>query len=96
MARGMAEISRRRAAFREGQPMLVLAKKRELEEYCYYVAGTVGEMLTSGVCVVLAWSANPNWPADEQGGLLRPRAPAHEHPEGRLRRCLPGVLLDPA
>ena len=51
MARGMAEISRRRAAFREGQPMLGLAKKRELEEYCYYVAGTVGEMLTS----LFAW-----------------------------------------
>jgi 4,4'-diapophytoene synthase len=51
MARGMAEIARRRLELSGGHSLLVLGRIRELEEYCYYVAGTVGEMLTA----VFAW-----------------------------------------
>ena len=43
MAEGMAEMLTRF----EGQSLAWIRSLKELEEYCYYVAGTVGEMLTA-------------------------------------------------
>jgi len=44
MARGMAEFAVRRAG--QGGRLTTLASVAELDRYCYYVAGTVGHLLT--------------------------------------------------
>ncbi len=47
MCTGMAEFATRRPRLQaEGPPLRVLATEADLDRYCYYVAGTVGHLLT--------------------------------------------------
>ena len=78
--------------FQRNKSLRGLADLAELAQYCYFVAGVVGEMCTELFCLhcpELAQHARRNAAARS---VVRPGPPDDEHPEGHLGRSSGAAL----
>ena len=86
MCRGMPEFQRNKS-------LRGLADLDELAEYCYYVAGVVGEMCTELFCLHCPELAGEARSDAALGRVVRPGFADDEHSEGHLGRPAVGRVL---